>query len=410
MSFGLLGQHLSHSLSPLLHQEIGGYPYHLYEIEPQRLQNFFMRREFDGINVTIPYKKMCLPYCDLLTPIARQLGNVNLIRRLPDGRLLGDNTDITGFTRLLSDFPLSAAGKKVLILGTGGAGTTAEQVLCSQGAKTVMISRTGRDHYQNLDRHADARLIVNATPVGMYPKLGCAPLSLSHFPHLEGVIDLIYNPLQTMLLFEARERALATVNGLPMLVGQALTAIELFGGKPLPADAFTRGMALCRRTLCNLLLIGMPGCGKTSVGRLLAKRLDLPFADCDEVFEKSFGQSPADFLAQHTEADFREKEAAILDELTQTGGKVIATGGGAVCTAAGRRALSQNGFVVYLTRPAEELECSGRPLSNSPGALQRLYRQRAGYYEAFSDLKLPCADSAEKTAKNLQKELLSCGF
>ena len=281
MKCGLLGGKLKHSYSPWIHSFLGSYSYELFEKNPEELEDFLKNGDFTGLNVTIPYKKSVIPFCAELSPRARALGAVNTIVRRADGTLIGHNTDYFGFETMLRASGLNVAGKKVLVLGSGGAANTAVAAVQEQGANAVVISRSGENNYENLHLHSDAAVIVNATPVGMYPNVGQSPVDPALFPALEGVLDLIYNPARTKLLLDAESRSLAAFNGLEMLVAQAKESAEWFSGKAISDDVIS---AIHRKLKCemqNIILIGMPGCGKTTVGRLLAEMTGKRFVDAD---------------------------------------------------------------------------------------------------------------------------------
>lgn len=396
--FGLLGEHLSHSFSVPIHRALGGYPYELYEVPPEEVEAFVRRGDPAGFNVTIPYKERVLPLMDELTDRARAVGSVNTVLRRPDGSLLGDNTDVFGMAYMLRGFDLS--GAKVLILGSGGSRRTAEWVLPALGAAYVtVISRSGEDNYTDLDRHADADFILNTTPVGMFPNNGEAPLSLDGFPRLRGVADLIYNPARTRLLLDAEARGIPTAGGLPMLVEQARRAAELFGGEPIPAERTGEIADRMRRDAENMVLIGMPGCGKTTVGRALAALARRPFYDCDEEIAREAGLSVPDLIAREGENAFRRRETEALSRLTRLSGAVIATGGGCVTRRENRDLLRQNGRVYYLSRPLRELTAEGRPISQREGIVP-LFSAREPLYRAWSDASVPVTHP-EATAREI---------
>ena len=383
--YGLIGEKLGHSFSPAIHGKLAGYEYRLIELAPEELGSFLRSGQFDGLNVTIPYKKAVIPYCDELTPQARRIGSVNTILRRPDGTLLGHNTDYDGFAYLLRSAGAEVAGKKALVLGTGGASLTVHTVLEDLGVgESVAISRSGPDNYTNLDRHADARIIVNATPVGMYPNTGTSPVDLSLFPSLEGVFDLIYNPAKTQFLLDGEKRGLLWANGLGMLVAQAKAAAELFLGRPIPdgrvAD-ITREMEWDTR---NLLLIGMPGCGKTTVGQALANRLGRKLVDTDALVEEAAGCTIPELFAREGEAAFRHLEHEILCRVGRESGLVIATGGGAVTRPENLDPMRQNSTVIFLRRPLDQLPIEGRPISQA-NSLEELYRRRLPLYQQAAD-------------------------
>ena len=302
--FGLIGGRLSHSFSPQIHAALADYSYELFPMPAEAVPGWFADCPLDGFNVTIPYKETVMPFCTELSDRAQRIGSVNTVVKRPDGRFFGDNTDYAGFSHLLDTLGVSPAGKKALILGSGGSCRTVRAVLTDRGAsEIVVISRSGENNYGNLDRHADARLIVNTTPVGMYPDTGKAPLDLRRFPKLEGVLDLIYNPARTALLLQAENLGIPCRNGLAMLVYQAAEAARIFTGElPDGFDAVVRSLSAQTR---SIILIGMPGCGKTTCGRVLARMLSRPFADTDEAILEKTGQRPSEIIRADGEAAFR---------------------------------------------------------------------------------------------------------
>ncbi len=383
MKCGLLGRKLGHSYSPQIHAQLGDYDYNLYEAEPENLADFLAHGDFTGLNVTIPYKKAVIPYLDALSPVAQKLGAVNTIVRR-EGKLIGHNTDYFGFQTMLRRSGLVVAGKKVLVLGSGGASNTAVAVLEEVGANVVVISRRGENHYGNLANHADAAVIVNTTPVGMYPNTAISPVSLNLFPHLEGVLDVVYNPARSALLLEAEQRGLPAMNGLLMLVAQAKEAAEWFMGAAISDEKIDIIHRDLRRQMENIVLIGMPGCGKSTVGQALAQKLRMKFADADEAIVKLAGRPIPQIFAEEGEGVFRELEGKALSMLGKESGLLIATGGGCVTVQANYDRLHQNGRIFWLQRDLDKLPTHGRPLSQA-GKLEEMYEARKPLYEAFAD-------------------------
>ena len=397
MKFGLLGETLGHSFSPQIHRMLGDTPYDLYEIKPDALGDFLQNGDVDGLNVTIPYKKAVIPYCAELSPRAKALGCVNTLVRRQDGSLIGHNTDYFGFETMVSHAGVQVNGKKVLVLGSGGASNTAVAVLNQLGARVVVISRSGENNYGNLHLHADAAVIVNTTPVGMYPNTGVSPINLDAFSHLKAVLDVIYNPTSTQLLLDARQRGLITCTGMRMLVAQAKESAEWFLGHPLPDELISSIYGKLRRQMENIILIGMPGSGKTTVGRLLAEKTGRTFVDADEAIVQAAGKSIPEIFAQDGEEAFRALETQVLRQLGKKPGQIIATGGGCVTRAENYNLLHQNGKVFCLERTLNQLPTDGRPLSQV-ASLDQMYQQRKPLYQHFSDYHVSNNGSAEETA------------
>jgi len=403
MECGLLGRKLGHSFSPQIHGLLGDYAYRLFEVEPENLESFLRQGSFQGLNVTIPYKKAVIPLLDDLSPRAKLLGAVNTVVRREDGTLIGHNTDFFGFHSLAKRSGIPFAGKKALVLGSGGASNTVQAVLRALGAEVTVISRTGENNYNNLERNVDASVIVNTTPVGMYPNVEEAPLTLSRFPRLEGVLDVIYNPLRTKLLLEAEEMGIPHDNGLWMLVAQAKESAEWFTGKTIPDDKIQEIYGILRRQTENLILIGMPGCGKTTVGKLLAEKTGKRFVDADEELERTNRRPITRIIPQEGEAAFRALETKTLAELGKQPGLVIATGGGCVTREENYPLLHRGGTIVRLNRDLDSLPKEGRPLSQA-GNLGEMLRIREPMYRRFADFTVDNVGTPEETAGEVLKK------
>lgn len=400
MICGLLGQHLGHSYSPAIHSQLANYSYSLYEKEPQDLAEFLKNGDFQGLNVTIPYKKAVIPYLDELSPVATRLGAVNTIVRRSDGTLIGHNTDYFGFRSMVEQSGLRPQCKKALVLGSGGASNTAVAVLEEIGAQVVVISRSGENNYANLDRHSDAAIIVNTTPVGMYPHVGTAPIDLTLFPQLEGVLDVIYNPARTQLLLDAEARGLITMNGLWMLVAQAKESAEWFSGHSVSNDRIRQIHHRLQQQMENIILIGMPGCGKSTVGRKLASRLGRKFVDADAAIEAHAGMTIPAIFAQQGEEGFRKIETTVLAQLGKESGLVLATGGGCVTRPENYPPLHQNGRIIWIKRDISQLPTKGRPLSQD-GKLAAMYQIRKPMYQRFADLTVENSSDPDCTVQKI---------
>lgn len=383
--YGLIGKTLTHSYSPQIHRQIGNYRYDLFPMEEAAIPAFLREGAWQGLNVTIPYKETVLPYLDEIAPEAQRIGSVNTIVRLPDGHLRGHNTDAFGFAYMLGDStPLQ--GKKALVLGSGGASKTVQAVLQEKGIVPVVISRRGENNYANLSRHADAACIVNTTPVGMYPDVDAAPVDLRLFPHCQLVLDLIYNPARTTLLLQAEELGIPGANGIGMLCAQAVRAASLWKAcDPLPTRQDIGHIAdRVGRDMRSIALIGMPGCGKTSVGQELARQTSRMFIDIDTWIAEKSGKSIPDIFAEEGEQGFRARETQALAQAAKQSHCVIATGGGVVTQPQNLPLLRRNCVILRLTRPIECLSTEGRPLSLSRGVAQ-LAQEREPLYRAWAE-------------------------
>ena len=403
MKCGLLGRKLGHSYSPQIHAQLADYSYDLFEKEPEDLEDFLNKSDFSGINVTVPYKKDVIPFLDELTPKAKKLEAVNTIVRR-NGKLIGHNTDYFGFLTMVQSSGLDVKGKKVLVLGSGGASNTAVAVLEELGALVLVISRSGKNSYADLHRHADAALIVNTTPVGMYPNTGTSPVDLDLFPNLEGVLDVVYNPARTQILLDAEQKGLVAINGLLMLVAQAKEAAEWFADTKISDDKIPEIYNNLRRQMENIILIGMPGCGKSTIGKKLAEKLGKEFVDADQALETHFGRPITDIIPQDGEPAFRTMETEILKMLGKRSGLVIATGGGCVTQARNYPLLHQNGTIFWLKRDLHKLPTHGRPLSQK-NKLSELYQVRKPLYQSFADVAINNDNNTNQTIQQILEAL-----
>lgn len=408
---GLLGEKLGHSYSPRIHGLLADYTYSLYEKTPLQLESFLRDGDWDGLNVTIPYKRTVVPYCSELSDVAKAIGSVNTLVKRPDGTICGDNTDAYGFWFLLKQTAVNPAGKKVLILGSGGACASVRYVLEQLGAQTVVISRSGENHYGNLERHRDAALVINTTPVGMYPHNGASPVDLRLFPALEEVLDVIYNPARTALMLQAEEMGIRTVNGLSMLVAQAYKSSRAFltgGISGVSEDADTSLIQRITQALSsemqNIILIGMPGCGKSTIAQALGKMTGRKVTDLDELFTCTYAVSPEECIRSLGEAKFREMETEVIRSAGKGSGGILATGGGCVTCPENYPLLHQNGRIVWIRRDLSCLETAGRPLSQKTGA-REMYQKRKPMYEAFADFIEENTDSPQDAASRILKTL-----
>lgn len=400
MKSGLLGRKLGHSYSPQIHEYLGSYSYDLFEREPNEIEDFLCNGDFTGINVTIPYKKDVIPFLDELSPTAIKMGSVNTVVRRKDGSLFGHNTDYFGFTSMVHRSGIQVAGKKVLVLGSGGTSNTAVKALEDLGAQVIIVSRSGENNYDNLHVHQDAAVIVNTTPVGMYPNTGVSPVDLSRFPALEGVLDVIYNPAKTQLLLDAEKLGLPHENGLWMLVAQAKEAAEYFGGSPLPDSIIEIVYNKMSAKMKNIILVGMPGSGKSTIAALLAEQLGRSIVDADQKVIELAGKSIPDIFAEDGEVIFRQWETQALADLGKKSQLIIATGGGCVTQQRNYPLLHQNSMIFWLQRELDLLPTDGRPLSQIQ-KLSDMYARRKTMYEAFSDYQIDNNGTCQETVNQI---------
>lgn len=416
--YGLIGRRLGHSWSPRIHERLGSRPYTLLELEPEEVEPFLRGGAWRGLNVTIPYKLDAARIADVRSEAVAALGAANTLVRGGDGSIVAENTDVLGFSWMLTRFcrerlgrsPREALeGREVLVLGSGGAGRAVRYALETfAGAKVSVISRSGEDGYEGLAaRHPNTILVVNTTPVGMYPNCPDSPLdegTLSSLEHLAGVLDVVYNPVRTGLVLLADRLGIPSESGLAMLVAQALYASELFQGTTLD-DALVESIEhdILSQTE-NVVLIGMPGAGKSSCGRELAALLGRPFVDLDDALELECGRSARQVIEQDGERAFRALESEVVRRHGARSGLVVACGGGVVTQPQNYAPLRQNGRIVFLDRPLDELSSDGRPVSRARG-VERLAAERMALYRAWADVTLRCTGSPEGDAEALRTAL-----
>lgn len=402
--YGLIGGKLGHSHSGRIHGLLGNHSYRLFELAPKELPAFFTREDIAGLNITIPYKREAMRYCDKLSPDAAAIGAVNTIISR-GGKLIGHNTDKYGFEWMTHRSGIEFFGKKVLIFGSGGASLTARAAAKELGsAEIVTVSRSGPDNYDNIGRHADAEILVNTTPVGMYPQNLEAPVSLKDFPKCSGVLDVIYNPLRTALIMEAEQLGIPCVGGLSMLVAQAKAAEELFTNARISDAVIPEIVGKLRLDMENIILVGMPGSGKSAIGKEFARLTKKEAVDTDERIEAAAGMRIPQIFASKGEAAFREMEREALQSAGKECGRIIMTGGGAVLSPQNYAPLHQNGRIYHIDRAASLLETKGRPLSRNQEALRKMARERLPLYERFRDAKINNDGSLSEAVQKIWRD------
>ena len=410
MEYGLIGRKLGHSFSKTLHNLIGNYDYELREIEPENLEEFMLKKDFKAINVTIPYKQDVIPFLEEIDPFAQKIGAVNTIVN-KNGKLFGYNTDFLGLKSLILKNNMDLKGKKVLILGSGGTSKTAIAVAQDLSASDIYcLSRKGSEGlitYEEAYRsHTDAKVIINTTPCGMYPKIGESAIDIEKFPRLEAVVDAVYNPLSSALVVGARNKGINAIGGLYMLISQGVFASELFLNKKYPETLVDGIFEKIVKEKENIVLIGMPASGKTTVGKALAESLGKSFYDSDEEIVKKEGVSIPEIFASKGEKYFRECESQVIKELSALQGAVIATGGGAVLNPKNTDLLKENGKVFFLDRNLDDMVATpDRPLSSTREDLEKRYKERYPIYCSSADYKINCSNDVAENV-NAIKEVL----
>ena len=401
MKATLIGKTLRHSFSAEIHRALGT-EYDLTELDEAALDAFMKNPPVACFNVTIPYKETVMPYLDELDESAKIVGCVNTVK-IENGKKIGYNTDIDGMAYLFARAGVTLKNKTVTILGSGGTSKTARALAKREGAKKVyLVSRKGEYNYDNIATLTDTEILINTTPVGMFPNDGASAVDPAIFPALEFVADPVYNPLRTYITEQARKIGVKASCGLSMLVYQAIKAEEIWTGKSVAADVTEKIVSELAAQKDNIVLIGMPSCGKTTIGRLVAEKTGKAFVDLDEEIEKREGRTVPEIFGESGEAYFREVESAVAREVLSRGGQVVATGGGTPIAEKNRYEIRKNGFVVYLTRPLDRLETDGRPVSESEG-VERIFSERDGIYKSVADAVVKNETSAEKAAEEIVK-------
>ncbi len=402
--YGLLGEHLPHSFSPQIHMSLGNGDYHLFEVAPENLEEFLKQKKFKGINVTIPYKKAVIEYLDVISPEAEKIGAVNTIT-VRDGKLYGDNTDYFGFKYMVEKSGIDVSDKKALVLGSGGASATVQAVLRDMGAKEVLVvSRNGEINYTNIYSHTDTEIIVNTTPVGMYPDNMNSPVEIQRFPNLKGVFDVVYNPLRTKLIMDAQNLGVPAAAGLSMLVAQAKKAHEIFFNTKVDDEICENITKVLFKQMCNIVLIGMAGCGKSTIGKILSKKLNKDFMDTDEMIENAEKKTIPQIIEKYGEDYFRCCENVAVNLAGKEKSCIIATGGGVVTRPENYMPLKQNGIVVFINRDAEKLPTKNRPLSQLHG-VKELYEKRMPLYRQFAHIEVDGNGTVEEVAETIIREI-----
>lgn len=402
--YGLLGEHLPHSFSPQIHLALGNHDYNLFEVAPENLEAFMKEHNFKGINVTIPYKKAVIPYLDVVSPEAQKIGAVNTITVL-DGKLYGDNTDYFGFVYMLEKSGISVKDKKTVVLGGGGASATVQAVLRDFGAKEVIVvDLNTENNYKNLYLHYDGEIIVNTTPVGMYPNNLKSLVNLDDFKNLSGVLDVVYNPLKTKLILDAEERNIPCSAGLSMLVAQAKKAHEIFFDTKIETTVCEKIENILKKQMCNIVLIGMAGCGKSTIGKVLAEKLNKELVDTDQMIENVENMPIPEIIEKFGEVHFRNCENAAVNIAGKEKSQIIATGGGVITRPENYNSLKQNGIIVFINRDADLLPTNGRPLSQMHG-VKALYEKRMPLYRQFADVEVDGNGTVEEVADRIIKEI-----
>lgn len=408
MKYGLIGEKLGHSFSKTIHEKTGGYPYELKEIKKEELVDFMEKKDFLGINVTIPYKSDIIPYLSYIDPVAESIGAVNTVVNR-DGKLYGYNTDYYGMKMLIEKQGFDYKNKKVLILGTGGTSKTAQAVAESFSASAIIkVSREGEVNYKNVSvLHKDADYIINTTPCGMYPDNFSCPVDLDAFDNIKGVTDVVYNPLRTMLCLKAEEKGIPAEGGLYMLVAQGVLSCEYFTGKKLEIKKVTDEIyAQILYDKQNIVLIGMPGSGKSTIGKALSDKMQKELIDTDILITESYGEISRIFT-EKGENFFRDIESEKIKFASKSSGKIIATGGGAILRKENVLALKQNGVLFFLNRPLDDIvPTADRPLSSNYEALKKRFEERYNLYQQAAHYEIHIDGAIEEAVIEIMEKFI----
>ncbi len=407
MEYGCIGEHLGHSFSKEIHNALADYQYELKELTPQEVEPFLKSKSFKAINVTIPYKLTVMPFLDFISEEAKSINAVNTIVN-KNGKLYGYNTDFYGLKSLIERSGTSLNGKKVAVLGSGGTSNTAFVVAQSLGAAGVLkVSRSPRENYitysELYDFYSDIEVVINTTPCGMFPNIGEAAIDLNKLPCVQAVFDAVYNPLSSQLILDAKKKGITAVGGLYMLVSQAAYAVEKFIDAPVDETKIEQVFQQLYKSKMNIVLIGMPSCGKTTIGKQLSAKLSKDFVDTDELIVEADGRPISQIFFEDGEAFFRKIESSVCCDISKQNKKIIATGGGIVLNEANINALKANGRVYFIDRPLNELcATSDRPLSSNTEALQKRYNERYALYTGLADVVVDGSGTVEDVLKRIE--------